>query len=357
MRELKAGVTLRGDCAYCPLSLQVDAYWNCLTDCHHCYLRGLNHTWGTDLRPVDLELLERRLRNGLANRTPQSPLAYALHHQKTIRFGNKTDPYQMADIEWSRSRGVVGILRDLNWSYVIQTRFTANIFRDLDLIYGHPGAGIMPVVSPGLDRDWEILERSRTTPPRDRILHAAQFMRNGVNVGINGEPFIPGFHTVQDFRDTLLLLKDHGIPSYNTYYLHLNPHNAKAMHAAGLDIERIHWMNQDAQWRPILRQLIDIAKELGIRLGSPDFVNSGTYQEDSNTCCGLNVPNPCTFTAIQWKKLQASGIQDAEEIARLSWDGVGNWEEGRRMISGEAKGMYTLRDIVQEDNNGFFNFD
>lgn len=356
MKELKSGVTLRGDCAYCPLSLQIDSYWNCLTNCHHCYLRGLNHTWGTDLRPVDLVALERRLTNGLRNASPKSPLAWALASKKTIRFGNKTDPYQAADIEWQRSRGVVGILRNLDWSYVIQTRFTANIFRDLDLIIGHPGAGIMPVVSPGLERDWEILERSLTTPPRDRIIHAAHFQRDGLNVGINGEPFIPGFHTVQDFRDTLLLLKGYGIQSYNTYHLHLNPHNAKEMAAIGLDIERIWYMNQDAQWRPILRQLIDISKEIGIRLGCPDFVNSGSYQEDSNTCCGLNVPNPCTFNAIQWKKLQASGVEDPEEIARQSWDGVGDWNDGLSMIRGEAKGMYTLNDITKEETHGFFDF-
>ena len=305
---------------------------------------------------MDLSALEKRLRNGLSNRNPQSPLAHALASQKTIRFGNKTDPYQTADIEWKRSREVVSILRELQWSYVIQTRFTANVLRDLDLIYGHPGAGIMPVVSPGLDKDWELLERSRTTPPRDRILHASQFQRDGVNVGINGEPFIPGFHTVQDFRDTLVLLRDYGIRSYNTYHLHLNDHNAKAMFAAGLDIERIHWMNQDTQWRPILKQLIEVAQELGIRLGCPDFVNSGSYQEDSNTCCGLNVPNPCTFNALQWKKLAATGLQDPNEIAKLSWDGVGDYQEGIRMISGEARGMYTLKDIVQEDTNGFFNF-
>jgi hypothetical protein len=120
---------------------------------------------------------------------------------------------------------------------------------------------------------------------------------------VNGEPFIPGYHTVDQFEDTLKLLKAYGIKSYNTYNLHLNDFVAKNLHQIGIYIEKIWYHNRDEEWRPILRQLIDLAQRYDIILGCPDFVNSGSYTEQSNTCCGVTVPIPCTFNLMTWKKL------------------------------------------------------
>lgn len=361
IKELKQGLSIRGDSLYCPLAFALDSYGNCLVDCHHCYFRRLNHVWGTDLKPLDTNLFEKTLINGLANKNPKTPLAHALASKKTIRFGNKADPFQPSEKKYRRSWCVLNILKELNWTFVIQTRFTEALMEHFDLLVRmRKLVTIMPVISPGLDKDWEILERERTTPPRKRIYHLQQFMKAGVNVGVNGEPFIPGFHSTDDFRETLTLLSAAGIPSYNTYNLHYNDWVAKRFMEIGLDFEQIWIMNQDHNWKPILQELIKLSKHYGIILGCPDFVNAGPdYREEANTCCGINVPNPCTYNAITWKRLIQEGHRDSEAMHRIlkaTWDGVGDYQEGIDLYTGKKKNMFSLQDagVIDESKEGLF---
>lgn len=346
MEKLKSGLSIRGDCYYCPLSLQLDTYWACEPNCHHCYLRRLNRTWGQEQRSLDLELFEKTLHNALAATNPKTPLALALHQKKTIRVGNKTDPYQPIETKLMTTMWALRTLMKLDWTFLVQTKHTHNMERDVQMFLDKPHlVSVMPIISPGLDRDWELFEKSLTTPPEDRLRFIAKLAKCRINVGVNGEPFIPGYHTIENFREALLLLKKHGIKSYNTYHLHFNDLVAKNLHALGLDIEKIWWHNQDETWRPILHQLIDIAKQEGVVLGCPDFVNSGGYFDTANTCCGLNVPNPCTFNAPTWKRLQAQGLSN-DEILVKTWDGIGDIEEGKAILEGTAKGFYTMKDII-----------
>lgn len=347
MKLLKNSIMMRGDSLYCPLSLSLDSYGNCLTDCHHCYFRNLNHVWGMELKPADVELLEKKLIAGLKNKKPQSSLAWALSHQKTIRWGNKTDPFQECEREYKVAKRIFNLLHRLNWTYVIQTRFT-HVLMDYEkyMIKSHEKKliTVMPVMSPGLERDWEILEKKLTTPPMDRLKHGKYLMDLGVNVGFNGEPFIPGFHEISEFENTLKLLKHYKIPSYNTYNFHFNAYVAKRLHAIGIDIEKIWFYNQDREWKKILPQLLDLSKKYGIKLGNPDFVNTGVkWVEPANTCCGVDVPNPCTFNSHYFKKFKQNGYSD-EKIIERAWDGTGDYETGLSIVTGTCKKMYNLKD-------------
>jgi DNA repair photolyase len=306
----------------------------------------MNRTWGTDLRPADPEEIRKKLTNGLKNKNPQSSLAHALRQKKTIRLGNKTDPYQDADKEYKVTREAVRILRDLNWTYLIQSKFMDNMNRDLDL-FDPALTTFMPVISPGLEKDWEILERKKTTPIHSRLKFISERQKEGYNIGVNGEPFIPGYHTIDNFEEALRVLKNYDIKSYNTYHLHFNDIVAKNLHEAGIDIEKIFYANQDENWRPVLKQLIDLAQKYDIVLGCPDFVNSGAYQSEANTCCGINVPNPCEFTILNWKKKKMKGLDD-EEILRESFDGIGSLDEGREILCGTdpKSEFYGYKDIV-----------
>jgi hypothetical protein len=204
-------------------------------------------------------------------------------------------------------------------------------------------------MSPGLDKDWEILERGRTDPPRTRLRIAEQFIKRGINTGFNGEPFIPGYHTIKDFEDTLKLLKQYHIPSYNTYNFHFNAYVAKRLNAIGIDIEKIWYYNQDARWKKILPKLIDLAAKYEIRLGCPDFVNSGWKDvQHTNTCCGVNVPHPTEFNTHFWKQ----GIQivdfTPQELLEKTWEGIGDYEKGKEILfAKKSKDFYTLNDIIE----------
>jgi DNA repair photolyase len=347
MKQLKNSLTIRGDSLYCPLPLSLDSYGNCLVDCVHCYFRNLNAVWGQDLKPVDLELLDKQLTNGPLNKTPKTPLAYCLSQKKTIRFGNKADPFQPAELEHRVSREAIKLLIKHNWTFVIQTRFTHILMEYLDLIQEAHSKNlitIMPVISPGLDRDWEVLEHFQTTPVFTRLKQAKELIQLDIPLGINGEPFIPGYHTVEDFEITLQKLKLFNIPSYNTYNFHFNAFVAKRLHAIGIDIEKIWYYNQDAQWQKILQQLLDLSKQYGIRLGCPDFVNSGTlWRERANTCCGVEVANPCTYNTHHFKRAAQRG-KNLQQILNETWDGSGDYEQGKAIILGTTDKMFTLKD-------------
>jgi DNA repair photolyase len=347
-KSYQAAVGLRGDCLYCPLSLTVDAYWNCLTECHHCYMRRLNRTWGMDLRPSDPDDIYRKLYNGLNNKNPKSSLAWAIHLKKTIRFGNKSDAFQDADNEYIISKRILKVFNKLKWSYVIQTHFLHNMIKYDDIIYKSAKAGnvvIMPVISPGGSKDWDILERQRTTPLDMRIAIIKRLLKDGIPLGVNGEPFIPGYHTIKQFEDTIKLLKSIGVKSYNTYNFHFNDWVAKQLHSIGIDIEKIWYMNQDKEWKKILVQLLEISKKYDILLGVPDFVNTGwEWKEKANTCCGINVPNPTTFNTHYFKKLTQRGLS-TKRVIKKTWENIGNKLDGESIILGTTKKMYTLKDI------------
>lgn len=349
------GITVRGDSLYCPLPLSVEPYWWCSPNCYHCYFRGLNHIWGKEYRPLNLEALDRKLKNGLNNKTPKSVLAHCLSRKKTIRLGNKSDPFQPIELKLKISTKALGIFRKYNWTFVIQTRFPKNalvLAHDSIEKAHHQGlVTLLPVMSPGLERDWEVFERKRTDSIPERLKVMKWAVKKRIPIGVQGEPFIPGFHEVKDFEDTLKLLRDIGIHRYNTYNFHFTPFVAKRIaNLPGVDIEKIWRLNQDRYWKPILQNLINLAEKYNFILGCPDFVNSGRgHKERANTCCGIDVPNPTTFNTHYFKAAAQSGLS-SEEIEVQTWDGSGNLEQGRKIIKGDPGDFYTLRDAGLVEN-------
>lgn len=344
---LKNGLSVRGDSLYCPLAFSLDSYGNCLTDCPHCYLRNLNAIWGQDLKPVDLDLLEQKLSAGLKNKNPKTALAHCLAKKKTIRWGNKTDPFQSVERKYKLAPKIFNLLVKYDWSFVIQTRFTEVLMdyeRYIVRANKYKLITVMPVISPGLEKDWEILELKRTTPIPIRFENIDRLLELGIPLGVNGEPFIPGYHSVKDFEDTLKLLKEHKVESYNIYNFHFNAFVAKRMIAIGIDIEKIWKYNQDEEWKKILRQLLDLSVRYKIRLGCPDFVNSGPdWVEQANTCCGVIVQNPTTFNTHHFKQLRQAGFSD-EYILETTNDGTGDYTQAEQIVKGSKCDFYTLKD-------------
>lgn len=346
-KELKNAITVRGDALYCPLPLAIDSYWACEISCHHCYFRRLNRIWGQEQRVANPEQVNKKLRNGLANKNPKSYLAHALALKKTIRLGNKTDPFQPLENKLHISRDIIRVLVDLRWTFVVQTRFLDNLIENIDLLEVANDLNlltIMPIISPGAERDWEILERKRTTPIKERLEIISTLLKAGFTVGVNGEPFIPGFHTVKEFEEMIIRLKEVGIKSYNTYNLHLNDHVAKRFCEIGLDLDKIWRMNQNSGWKKIQRKLCKIATKHDMILGCPDFVNTGTkWIEQTNTCCGIDVPNPSRFNTHTWKRrLQMS--KKPNRILKTTYEGVGDKALAKKIMKGHQCDNYTMKD-------------
>ena len=206
-------------------------------------------------------------------------------------------------------------------------------------------------VSCGMERDWELFERRRTSSVENRMKAARYFSKKGLQVAFGGEPFIISWHTLKNFEDMLKRMKSFGINRYNVYNLHLPAFVAKRLvEVDGIDIDAVWKGNQDSGWKKVLKELIELAKKHNVILGCPDFVNSGSYTEASNTCCGVDVKNPTTFNAITWKRLLLKG-KDKQEVFEESWDGIGDKELGRQLLFGSHDKMYSMADV--EGKKGF----
>ena len=89
---------------------------------------------------------------------------------------------------------------------------------------------------------------------------------------------------------------------------------------------------------------MEISQKHNIILGCPDFVNTGPkWIEKANTCCGINVPTPTTFNTHFWKKKIQEGVKQ-EEFFDQSFDGSGDYEEGKKIVSEKSSKFYTLFD-------------
>lgn len=352
MKEFKTPIGLRGDMLYCPLPLTLDTWWSMCWDCKHCYFRNMNAVWGADTRKANVEEIERKLANGMRNNTPKSKLAWALAQKKTIRWGNKCDPFPPgAGPDDGLTREVFHILKNLSWSFVLQTKHTDMLYHfEPEMMANKSLMTLLIEISPGWDDDWRRFEPVGLTRHSERLKFVKHAMKMGLAVGVQGEPFIPGLHTVEDFRQTVQELVDAGVKSYNTYNFHLNAYVANSIHKIpGVDIEKIWKMNQDKYWKPILRQLLAVADEEGIILGCPDFVNTGMkWRETANTCCGINVQNPCTWNTHHMKQRLQSGARRGE-VLKNCWDFVGDFNEGIAILDGTTKGHYTMKDAEEAD--------
>ena len=355
MRTYKSPLTIRGDSLYCPLSLGLDSYWNCEYDCTYCYCRGLNHTWGLNQRAADPEEVERRLVNGLKNPHPKSSLAWALKGKKTIRFGNKSDPFVPLERKLGVTKAILRILKKMEWSLKLETRST-DYLNPAYLEEMDPKLCVITAsITCGMDRDYQAFESSDLPTPEER-LHALQVIaKEGFQVGVVSEPFMNGWHALQDWETFIQALKDHGIRRVNTYHMHLSPFVAKRLaEIPDLDIEAIWMGNEDRRWKPILRQILEINRREGMIFGCPDFVNSGDYQSSCNTCCGVDVPCPTTFNFIGWKKIGLRCGCVRWEDAEATWDGVGDRKAGREIFDGIQRGFYGWRDLGwTKDDHGW----
>ena len=327
--------------------MSLEAYWACEADCYHCIGRRLNKVWGNEQRATDPEAVKKKLTNAL-KRENKSIISKALFRKKAFFFGRKADPYQPIELEKRVSQRLIEILFELDWPFAICSRYQNNMDVDTDLFLKRPDLiHIMVEITPGLERDRELFERNRTPSIITRLEIAKKWQDLGLNVGVRGEPFIPGYHTFKEYKETLRLLKEYGIKSYNIYNLHINEYNIKRLHEIGLDIEKIWTLNQDENWKPIQLELCEIARKEGINLGCPDFVNvPQDWTSTANTCCGLDVKGAFTYNTHNWRDLHLAGVP-AKKILKKTWEGIGSEQDtkdAKTIVKGkDSKDLYTFK--------------
>ena len=318
----KSGLGVRADYLYCPLAFGLDAYWGCEFDCSFCYCRRLNRTWGQAIRPADVPGIQRKLLNPGKGSDPISVSARA---RKTLRLGNKSDLLQPeAEREFgSPALALLRFLRDEAWEVKLETRsplLGASPYFDLLV---DMKATITISIMIGGSADHRAFA-PRSAEPLFLFRLAQEFRRRGHRVSVITEPFIPGYHTVEQWADFLDMVADYDLDAVNLYNLHFNDFVAKRIFdKPGVDIERVWMENEDEPWRRTLAQLIEIADAKEISLGMPDFVNSGRYLERFNTCCAVDAVNPLVYNYPTFKRhILTTGSLSLEDLHSM-FEGIG----------------------------------
>lgn len=348
-RVYKSPIAMRQNHLTCPLALALESYWECEADCFHCMGRRLNQIWGTEQRITDPEAVKKTLVNALKNPNPKTIIAQALHAKKAFFLGRKTDPYQPIENKERVTVRLLQILTELQWPVVVCSRFQANMLKDNNVfLTGKKYIHLLTEITPGGEADRELFERNRTTPIEMRMKLTKAWQNFGIVVGVRGEPYIPGHHTLSQFRDTLKMLKSYGFISYNTYNLHINEYTIKRFHALGLDIEKIWTLNKDEHWSKLQKKLCTIADEEGVILGCPDFVNvPKTWTSPVNTCCGIEVKNALTFNTHNWRNLIVQNMP-RNSILTNTWEGIGSdtdFTKAEAIVKGRSSNeYYTFKD-------------
>lgn len=344
MKVYKSPLTIRGDSLYCPLAFGLDSYWQCPYNCRYCYCRGLNATWGNEQRVADPDLVLNTLRSGGGK--GNSSLSNAIRNRNTIRFGNKTDPFPPEERGLGVTRRILVGLKELDWSVKLETKSTDYLRSEYLNTLDSGRCIITSTVTCGLSKDWAAFESPLLPTPESRLAALREMSRLGFQVGVISEPFLPGWHTIEDWRNLLTALLDHGIQRVNVYHAHLNAFVLKRLNEVnGLDVEEVWRSNEDSEWRPVLKQIVEETRKVGIVLGCPDFVNSGPFSQQSNTCCGVDVPRPTTFNFINWKQQGQRHGGVSWDDAEATWDGVGDKDLAHKIFDGKDVEFYGWDDV------------
>ena len=90
---------------------------------------------------------------------------------------------------------------------------------------------------PGLEADWELFDIRKLRIPW-ACKDVGEVEEERISGWIQWRTFHPGYHTVEQFKETPKLLKSYGIDRHNTYNLHMNDWVVKNLFKLGLDPEK-----------------------------------------------------------------------------------------------------------------------
>lgn len=273
----------------------VNAYRGCEHGCVYCYARPSHEYWGLS-SGLDFES------QIIVKKEPHLVLAQELGSAKWIPqpvlLSGNTDPYQPAERVFGSSRRLLEVFLEFKNPVIIITK-SNRILKDLDLLkrlaQDHLVHVIISVTSldPVLSRKLE----PRAPIPSRRIDAIRKLSENGISVGINIAPVIPGL-TDEEIPAIMRSCKNAGAKYANYIVLRL-PGSVKTLFLDWLEREYPNHkekvlirlkslrggqlydasfgkrMTGDGIWAKIIRQLFDLGVgETGLKRGKPELNRS-----------------------------------------------------------------------------------
>jgi DNA repair photolyase len=215
----------------------INPYVGCAFGCAYCYARYAHRYTAERLSaaaPLDatvraeLEQLppwlafERRIfvkreAGAIVRRELRRPVRLQALRRESVVIGTATDPYQPAERRFRITRGVLEALAEQSGLSVTIITKSPLVTRDIDVLLRIAARSKLSVHVSLITADRELARRlePRAPTPEARLRAIARLRANGIEVGVNVMPVLPGITDAPRLLDTLV----RSIAAANASYL------------------------------------------------------------------------------------------------------------------------------------------
>lgn len=212
-------------------SMSVNPYRGCEHGCVYCYARPTHEYFGFSAG-VDFETKILVKQN--APQLLYKEIMSENYKPDTIFLSGVTDCYQPAEKKFELTRGCISVLSEFRNPFIIVTK-NQLVTRDIDILAPMSKINAAKVVLSVTTLDAELggVMEPRASRPELRLKAIRELRDNGVSVGVNVAPIIPGL-TDHEIPDILSAAKDAGATFANFTIVRL-PHSVKDIFQEWLD--------------------------------------------------------------------------------------------------------------------------
>jgi DNA repair photolyase len=204
----------------------INPYIGCAFGCAYCYARyahryaaertaatppnvqGANED-GEELPPwlaFERRIFVKRDAGALVRRALRRPATLTGLRNDGVVIGTATDPYQPAERRFQLTRGVLEALAEHSGLRITIITKSPLVTRDLDLLARIAGRSRLSVHVSLITVDRELARRlePRAPTPEARLRGIARLRANGIEVGVNVMPVLPGITDAPEMIDALV---------------------------------------------------------------------------------------------------------------------------------------------------------
>lgn len=306
LKEYHSMVSFRKNWWVCPLPLAADTYANCEYGCPMCYCRDLDcRIWKAPFRPGTLENFKKAFK----------PFYNA---GLTLKLGSKSDPYPTKELSEQVTRDVLKYLKDIGQDVIVNTR-SILFLRDLEY-FNKLMMGIL--LPPKMKFSIDKFESKMLPRISARLEAVDEATASGIEVCINAEPLLPLANKII-VRNILNEIADSGAKSINFYSFNFTKYFIESTFFKEPELLSEKDLNElyehyNAKYIIEGKNLIECCKEIGLKVGAPDWVNF-PWNNDTTTCCGFNIDTREKLTLQEFLRiLKETGEIKFDDVIELA---------------------------------------
>jgi DNA repair photolyase len=204
----------------------INPYVGCAFGCAYCYARYAHRYTAerlTAAAPLDASVREelsslppwlaferrifvKREAGAIVRRELRRPSRLSALHRETVVIGTATDPYQPAERRFRITRGVLEALAEQAGLSVTIITKSPLVTRDVDVLLRIAARSKLSIHVSLITADRELARRlePRAPTPEARLRAIARLRSNGIEVGVNVMPVLPGITDSPELLDSLV---------------------------------------------------------------------------------------------------------------------------------------------------------